>query len=457
MIGSTLRQNLYITALLGEGAMGAVYLAENVNLREKKYAVKVLLTELTDKPGFSERFFQEAKTQASVSGHRNIVDVVDYFVEDGRYYLVLAYNDGESLDQIIAQGALDEDRALSITADVLRGLDAAHRAGIIHRDVKPANILINRSGDARITDFGIALQAGAMRLTRAGGRFGTPHYMSPEQIRTPTRVDHRTDVYAAGVVLYEMLTGQIPFDGETEFAIEEQHINAAVPRPAQIDDELARILFKSLEKDPARRYQGCGEFLAEVEAYRGRRLHGGPQKRSNHWPLVAAAAVIGLAVSGFIAWKALDKGSGTGGTTVAQNNTGGSVASTDPSAVIILLSASRSSVNDYCVHMAETKHGGDLLTIAKQNGRSELVEKWQRQIDDTRLKMKDEAFRYHESMSLLAGQPESVVKEAFTRTAEGQLPWEDAVESDYRAARNGTSIGAQALEAHCDVAGMTKQ
>ena len=232
LIGSTIHGNLLIKSLIGEGAMGAVFLAENEELPDRKYAVKVLLNAITNAAMFQERFNEEARNQAGLD-HPNIVRVHDYFKEEGRYFLVMDFVDGQPLQQIIKdRGKLDEKSAIEIMDGVLRGLDCAHQHGIVHRDVKPSNILVDKSGRARLTDFGIAIRAGEMRLTATGvSAVGTAAYMSPEQIRTPAQIDHRADVYASGIVLFEMLTGDVPFHGETDFAIHQQQVKARPPNP----------------------------------------------------------------------------------------------------------------------------------------------------------------------------------------------------------------------------------
>ena len=298
MIGSIIRGNLRIKSLLGSGAMGSVYLAENTNLADIQYAVKVLRNELTHDPSFQERFFVEAKNQCQLD-HPNIVQVQDFFQHDGAYCLLLAYVPGKPLDVLIQEkGRLPEKEALAIFSGILQALDCAHKRGIVHRDVKPGNVLIDRDGRARLTDFGIAIQVGHTRLTGTGRAVGTPVYMSPEQVTNPQNIDQRSDVYSAGVVLFEMLTGKIPFDGPTEFAIEEQVVNKEPPNPKafnrEIPDALARIILKALSKDPNRRYAGCGAFLKAIRDYRW------PPR--NNWLIAAAVGAALIGVGGF-AWK----------------------------------------------------------------------------------------------------------------------------------------------------------
>jgi len=264
LIGQIIHGNILIRSLIGEGAMGAVFLAENIELPDRKYAVKVLLNPITNSPMFQERFDEEARHQAALH-HPNIVRVHDYFKEEGRYFLVMDYVDGEPLSKIIERGKLEEKRAIGIMDGVLRGLNCANEQGIVHRDVKPSNILVDQDGQARLTDFGIAIRAGEMRLTATGiSAVGTAAYMSPEQIRTPGEINHLADVYSAGIVLFEMLTGDVPFHGETDFAVQQQQVKARPPNPrasnGAISARVTRIITLALAKDPRARIQGCEQF-----------------------------------------------------------------------------------------------------------------------------------------------------------------------------------------------------
>ena len=268
MIGKTLR-NFRIVSELGEGGMGVVYLAEHLEL-PKRFAIKSLSTALSRDPNFRKRFYEEAQRQALLDDP-NIVQVTDFFEEEGQFFLVMEYVDGQDLSKVIkARGGLPQREALPIFQDILKGLGFAHNKGIVHRDMKPSNVLIDNTGRARIMDFGIAILAGAAekRLTAAGSAIGSPWYMSPEQIERPHEVDQRTDIYSLGIVLYEMLTGDVPFDGETDFSVQYQQIKSPPPDPrernAEISGELAQIVLKAMAKDPAERFQNCSEFLDSI-------------------------------------------------------------------------------------------------------------------------------------------------------------------------------------------------
>lgn len=253
---------------IGEGGMGAVYRARHA-LLDKPVAIKILSDQLLTNAEFEERFLREARAQARLH-HPNIVQVTDFFQENGKYYLVMVLIEGESLeDRLKRSKPLSLDEAQRISADVLTALDYAHQRGVIHRDVKSSNILLDREGRAYLADFGIVLMVGAERRTRTGSTIGTAFYMSPEQIRRPRAIDHRTDVYSFGCVLYEMLTGHTPFEkgdeeGDTDFVVKDGHVNRK-PDPPRLKNRMLPaaidgIVLKALNKNPDDRYSGCGEF-----------------------------------------------------------------------------------------------------------------------------------------------------------------------------------------------------
>lgn len=290
MIGKTLHDYRIISEI-GKGGMGVVYLAEHTVL-PKRFAIKSLSNALSSDPNFRERFYGEAQKQAPLD-HPNIVQVTNFFEEGGQFFLVMEYVDGQDLSKFIKTGGKllqkeAQEKALRIFEDILRGLGFAHSKNIIHRDIKPSNVLIDKSGRARISDFGIAIleEAGQKRLTGPGVAVGSPWYMSPEQIRHPQDIDHRSDIYSAGIVLYEMFTGEVPFDGETDFSIQDQQIHSPAPDPCQknpkISPELAHIILKAMAKDPRERFQDCAEFLQRIQEIRF------PTKISKLWLLVLA-------------------------------------------------------------------------------------------------------------------------------------------------------------------------
>ncbi len=260
---------------IGEGGMGEVWRARHAIL-DRRVAIKAMARHLESDPEFGRRFLQEAQSQARLS-HPRIVGVSDFFAEGGQYFLVMPLLSGESLADRLheIQAPLPVSDALIIARDVLEALDYAHQQGVIHRDVKPSNILLDREGHASLTDFGIALSLGRQRVTHTTASLGTPHYMSPEQIRSPRSVDHRTDVYSFGCVLYEMLTGHPPFadaaDAEdTDFALKEAHVyrvpESLRKRNPHVPAWLDAVVLRALAKNPDERFSGCGEFRRTLDA-----------------------------------------------------------------------------------------------------------------------------------------------------------------------------------------------
>jgi len=275
MTGKILINKYKILSELGEGGMSNVYLAEHVMLK-RKYAVKMLADHLLRTPGFKERFFKEGLAQAQLQ-HDNIVQVIDYIEEDGKTFLLMDYIEGECLDQLInRKGKLSESECIQIMSDILEALNFAHENGVIHRDIKPSNIIISNSGKAKLMDFGIAIMMGDKRMTATGTNIGTSWYMSPEHVIRPKEIDHRSDVYSMGIVLYEMLTGDVPFDGETDYEIKDSHVRKEVIPPIDINNsislEMNHIVLKALAKNPDERFDGCMDFLDYIEEFRGERL-----------------------------------------------------------------------------------------------------------------------------------------------------------------------------------------
>jgi serine/threonine protein kinase len=260
---------------IGEGGMGEVWRARH-SVLQRQVAVKVMARELASDPQFEERFLREARAQAGLH-HPRILAVTEFFSENGVYYLVMPLVNGETLTHRLerAPGPLPPAQALAIARDILDALDYAHQRGVIHRDVKPSNVMLDREGHAFLLDFGIALPLGQRRLTRTGTTMGSSYYISPEQVRNPREVDHRTDVYSAGCVLYEMLAGRPPFlpdspQGDTDFALKEAHMYQT-PRPIAswnpaVPPSLDALVLRALEKNPDRRFGGCGEFRRSLDS-----------------------------------------------------------------------------------------------------------------------------------------------------------------------------------------------
>ena len=274
LIGQTIG-NYLVTQKLGEGGMGSVYLAEHPTIG-KKVALKVLHPEFATNQEVVERFFTEAKAVNAI-GHPNIVDVLDYgtLVAPGRQplvYFIMEYLAGATLSQIIrAQSPLPPERALTIAIQVADALAASHRTGIVHRDLKPDNIILIQRGRetdfVKLLDFGIAKLTGEARgssRTRTGLVLGTPAYMSPEQCEGKANVDHRTDIYALGICLYEMLVGIVPFQGEGYGDVLIKHITQKPVEPSQyrmLSPHVEQVVLKALEKRPEQRYPTMDEFM----------------------------------------------------------------------------------------------------------------------------------------------------------------------------------------------------
>ncbi|MEZ6151950.1 MAG: serine/threonine-protein kinase [Pirellulaceae bacterium] len=252
----TLFPDLEILELIGRGGMGIVYKARQKHL-SRLVALKILRTKCSHDPSLAERFSREARALARLS-HPNIVGVHDFGQAGDRPYLIMEYVDGTHLRQMLEQKTLTPKAALAMVSPICDALQFAHEEGVVHRDIKPENILIDRRGRVRIADFGLArlMSRGKDEWTLTGTRqvMGTPHYMAPEQMERPQEVDHRADIFSLGVVLYEMLTGELPIG---RFDLPSQKID--------IDVRLDRIVLRTLDKEPARRYQHVSEVQSDVE------------------------------------------------------------------------------------------------------------------------------------------------------------------------------------------------
>jgi beta-lactam-binding protein with PASTA domain/tRNA A-37 threonylcarbamoyl transferase component Bud32 len=251
---------------LGSGGMANVYLAEDEDLG-RRVAIKILSERYANDESFNERFRREAKSAASLS-HPNIVSIYDRGEADGIPYIAMEVIEGRSLKELIlTRGPLPLATAIDYTHQILDALRFAHRNGIIHRDIKPHNILLGAENRAKVTDFGIA-RAGASQMTEVGSIMGTAQYLSPEQARGAP-VTAASDLYSVGIVLYEMLTGQVPFSGDSAIEIAMKHLNET-PRPPsslrpELTPELDHVVLRALAKNPEDRYQASEEFSADLD------------------------------------------------------------------------------------------------------------------------------------------------------------------------------------------------
>jgi eukaryotic-like serine/threonine-protein kinase len=265
-----------ISGLIAKGGMGVVWQAWD-GMRNEAVAIKAVANDLIADPEFKVRIQDEARRHQRLQ-HPNIVPVLDVFEAEGETCIVMQLIDGTSLDNVLESQSphhAEMHEAVAIIRDLLAALDYAHRHGIVHRDVKPSNVLLDKNHRALLIDFGIALPMGEERRTRTGQIVGTPAYMSPEQITKPKSIEHRSDVYSVGCVFYEMLSGRPPFVkgldgvGDTDFAIQHAHVTkrplnlrSRVPNiPPEVDD----LVMAALEKDPEKRIPGCQEFLRLLE------------------------------------------------------------------------------------------------------------------------------------------------------------------------------------------------
>jgi serine/threonine protein kinase len=246
--GSTFANRYQIIEELGKGGMGKVYKALDTEIREK-IALKLLKPEISSDKETIERFRNELKLARKIA-HRNVCKMYDLNEEKGTRYITMEYVAGEDLKKFIRKvGQMPIPRTISIAKQVCEGLEEAHRLGVVHRDLKPQNIMVDEGGNARIMDFGIARSIRGKGITGAGVMIGTPEYMSPEQAEVKD-VDQRSDIYSLGIILYEMVTGRVPFEGETPLGIAMKHKSETPRHPeelnTQIPEDLSRLILKCL-------------------------------------------------------------------------------------------------------------------------------------------------------------------------------------------------------------------
>jgi eukaryotic-like serine/threonine-protein kinase len=353
MVGETFSERYDLEELIGTGGMSSVYRAHD-RLLERTVALKVLHHQYTGDEEYVERFRREARSVATLS-HPNIVTVIDRGEHEGRQFIVFEYVEGENLKRLIERrGPAPVTTALELAMQIARGLSFAHQQGLVHRDVKPQNVLMNGDGQAKVTDFGIARSLDVKHgMTQTGTVLGTSDYIAPEQAQGQ-RVDEHTDVYSLGVVLYEMLLNEVPFPGENFVAVAMRHINEEPPsirdkRP-DVPPRVEAAVHRAMAKDPQARFQTMAEFCEELEACLAEEqgtqvaapaVRPGPVRPRRHgmspWPLIlvllaliATGAVVAyLVVHGAPNWATSGGGGGTGGTGGAVPNLAG-VTAYDP-------------------------------------------------------------------------------------------------------------------------------
>jgi tRNA A-37 threonylcarbamoyl transferase component Bud32 len=262
-IGTTIG-HYRIEEKLGQGGMATVYKGYHTRL-DRHVAIKVLHTVFKDDDSFLRRFTREAQVVARLE-HSNIVPIYDFAEHDGFPYLIMRYIAGETLKDRLNKGTLSRNEMIRVASGIANGLDYAHKQGVLHRDVKPSNILLTQGGGVYIADFGLA------RITQSGEStlsqdmiMGTPQYISPEQAKGTTGLDGRTDIYSFGIILYEMVTGQVPFYSDTGYSVIHSQIFDPPPLPSSLNDKISpameMVLLKVLSKEPAERYATAGEFM----------------------------------------------------------------------------------------------------------------------------------------------------------------------------------------------------
>lgn len=264
--GTTFAGRYELIEELGKGGMGRVYKVFDKKIKEE-VALKLLKPEISGDEKTIERFTNELKFSRKIV-HKNVCRMYDLNEEEGTYYIIMEYVPGEDLNGFIKRAApLSIGKSISIAKQICKGLSEAHSAGVVHRDLKPGNIMIDKDGNARIMDFGIARSLRAEGITGEGLIIGTPQYMSPEQVEGK-KADQRSDIYSLGIILYEMMTGRVPFEGDTPLSIALKHKTEIPKDPREINEqvpeELSHVILKCMEKDKEKRYQKVKGLLSEL-------------------------------------------------------------------------------------------------------------------------------------------------------------------------------------------------
>ena len=332
VVGELIAGRYELEELVGSGGMSSVYRAHD-RLLERRVALKILHEQFTRDDDYVERFRREARAVAQLT-HPNIVTVIDRGEQDGRQFIVFEYVDGMNLKELVQQeGRLTPREAIELALQVARGLAFAHDQGLVHRDVKPQNVLLDADGRAKVTDFGIAHAVDVDGMTITGTIMGTSNYIAPEQARGQP-VDEQTDVYSLGCVLYELLAGEVPFDGDSFVAIAMRHVNDPVPSVREVRPDvpprLDWAIQRAMAKDHGDRFESMADFAAELEACheeldggegatmvvpraaapRRRRQRPRRRRRLGVWPAVLSGVALAAIAGGVIGAMTLGGGGG---------------------------------------------------------------------------------------------------------------------------------------------------
>jgi eukaryotic-like serine/threonine-protein kinase len=335
VVGELIADRYELEELCGSGGMSSVYRAHD-RLLERSVALKILHEQFTRDEDYVERFRREARAVAQLA-HPNIVTVIDRGEQDGRQFIVFEYVDGENLKEYVdREGPLPVRDAIELTLQVARGLSFAHEQGLVHRDVKPQNVLLDGDGRAKVTDFGIAHAVDVDGMTVTGTIMGTSNYIAPEQA-SGQPVDEQTDVYSLGCVLYELLTGDVPFEGDSFVAVAMKHVNHPIPSVAEsrpdVPPRLDWAIQQAMAKDHSERFGSMADFAAELEACyreldgeegatmivpaptapRRRPAPARKQRRWSIWPAVLLGVALAALVGGVTGALVLRDDGGSGG------------------------------------------------------------------------------------------------------------------------------------------------
>jgi hypothetical protein len=453
--GTVIGERFVVQRLLGSGGMGDVYLAVHQLMPDKRYAIKVLKPEFSSDPRFAEMLHQEALKQSRLE-HENIVQTQDFLQWTGRACLIQAFAEGSTLADMVAQQpqGLPLTTALPLMLQILAGLDAAHEKRVLHCDVKPANVIVDAQGRARVTDFGIARDIGPIARDSGVVGAGTPEYMSPEQIISPTAVDHRTDVFSAGIVFFEVLCGRLPFEsggGANDSGLPQTYQDAPdVRRFAEsVPEPIARIVATSLQRDPDRRFQGCGEFRAAIVEHQRRE-----RRRRILLPTLAASAVVAVVGAvGLYQWREAMRKDELAAIEREKAAKGMAYQRAVEAAGKVIDTATN-SLNLMCREWIDRQVKGGALPTVIATGNEDLARSFKDKLAEIDGNVSRFAGDYGKMLAELRQKDAAVVSEAFKRQSPGDMLVPNAlnmVRTDADAMRNSAAEPPQetGLKARC--------